>query len=276
MDPLFRKVSYKTSKLITLSYSTSFSIGVKCLHASMRDAIYAIYGFVRFADEIVDTFHDYNKEKLLNKLVEDYYDALKTGISLNPVLNSFQETVKKYGIEDELVQSFLKSMKSDLLKTNYTETEIKEYIYGSADVVGLMCLRVFVSGNDELYQKNMPYAMRLGTAFQKINFLRDIGQDTLGLQRVYFPVLNEKQLNEETKKQILTEITEDFKFASKGIKQLPAKVKWGVYTAYFYYLALTRRITNTKAEQLKYKRISVPAYQKILLLIKAYFYSKLN
>ncbi len=274
MDPLFKKVSYKTSKLVTLSYSTSFSIGVKCLHPSLRDAIYSIYGFVRFADEIVDSFHEYDKERLLNKFIEDYYDALNTGISLNPVLNSFQETVKSYGIEDELVQAFLKSMKSDLQKTNYTETEIKEYIFGSADVVGLMCLKIFVSGNKDLYKKNMNYAMRLGTAFQKINFLRDIGQDTMGLHRIYFPVLNEKQLNEETKNQILKEISEDFKYAAKGIKQLPSKAKWGVYVAYFYYLALTRRITKTKAEQLEFTRISVPSAEKIYFLIKAYFYYK--
>jgi len=276
MDPLFNKVSYKTSELVTMSYSTSFSIGVKCLHPSLRDGIFAIYGFVRFADEIVDTFHDYDKEKLLNKFIEDYYDALNTGISLNPILNSFQETVKKYGIEDELVQAFLKSMKSDLQKKSYSEIEIKDYIYGSADVVGLMCLRVFVSGNEELDERNKLYAMRLGTAFQKINFLRDIGQDTFGLQRVYFPLLNENPLNEETKKQILEEISEDFKFAEKGIKQLPEKAKWGVYTAYFYYLALTNRITKTRAEQLKYKRISVPKVIKIYLLFKAYFYSKFN
>lgn len=274
MDSLFKKVSYKTSKLVTLSYSTSFSVGVKCLHPSLRDAIYSIYGFVRFADEIVDSFHEYDKERLLNKFIEDYYDALNTGISLNPVLNSFQETVKNYGIEDELVQAFLKSMKSDLQKTNYTETEIKEYIFGSADVVGLMCLKIFVSGNKDLYKKNMNYAMRLGTAFQKINFLRDIGQDTMGLHRIYFPVLNEKQLNEETKNQILKEISEDFKYAAKGIKQLPSKAKWGVYVAYFYYLALTRRITKTKAEQLEFTRISVPSAEKIYFLIKAYFYYK--
>ena len=276
MDPLFNKVSYKTSELVTMSYSTSFSIGVKCLHPSLRDPIYAIYGFVRFADEIVDTFLDYDKEKLLNKYIEDYYYALNAGISLNPILNSFQETVKKYGIEDELVQAFLKSMKSDLQKKSYSEIEIKDYIYGSADVVGLMCLRVFVSGNQELYEKNRLYAMRLGTAFQKINFLRDIAQDTYGLQRVYFPILNENPLNEESKKKILEEISEDFKFAAKGIKQLPAKAKWGVYTAYFYYLALTNRITKTKAEQLKYKRISVPKGIKFYLLFKAYFYSILN
>ncbi len=274
MDPLFNKVSYKTSELVTLSYSTSFSIGVKCLHPSLRNAIFAIYGFVRFADEIVDTFHDYDKEKLLNKFIADYYDALKAGISMNPILNSFQETVNKYAIEDELVQAFLKSMRSDLQKTTYSEAEIKDYIYGSADVVGLMCLRVFVSGNEELYQKNKIYAMRLGTAFQKINFLRDIGQDTFGLQRIYFPILNEKQLNEDTKKQILEEISEDFRFASLGIKQLPSKAKWGVYTAYFYYLALTKLITTTKADQLQYTRVSVPNLKKFYLLFKAYFYSK--
>lgn len=274
MDSLFKKVSYKTSKLVTSAYSTSFSIGVRCLHSDIRDAIYSIYGFVRFADEIVDTFHDYDKAKLLEKFISDYYEAVQNGISLNPVLNAFQDTVKKYDIDDALIQAFLNSMKWDLYKTTYNESEIKEYIYGSADVVGLMCLKVFVSGDHKLYENLKSYSMRLGSAFQKINFLRDIGQDTLGLHRIYFPVLNNSDLNEDTKKILLQDINEDFAYALKGIKQLPATSKWGVYTAYFYYLALTSKIANTKAESLKSKRISVSAVWKLLLMLKAYFYSK--
>lgn len=274
MDPLFRKVSYDTSKLVTNSYSTSFSAGVKCLHPKMRDAIYAIYGFVRFADEIVDTFHDYEKEKLLKKFIADYYDALNDKISLNPVLNAFQETVRTYNIDDVLIKAFLQSMEWDLSKKSYTDSEIREYIYGSADVVGLMCMKVFVAGNNELYGKLKPNAMRLGTAFQKINFLRDLRQDTGTLDRVYFPVLNSKPLNEDTKTQILNDIYEDFSIAAEGIKQLPAEAKWGVYTAYFYYLALTGRIKKTKAEVLKNKRISVPVPVKMYMLIKAFFYAK--
>ena len=276
MDALFRQVSYGTSKLVTNSYSTSFSAGVRCLHPKIRDAIYSIYGFVRFADEIVDSFHQYDKKKLLDRFIDDYYQAITNKISLNPILNSFQETVRTYKIDDELVQAFLKSMRWDLEKKIYTEAEIKEYIYGSADVVGLMCMKVFVAGNDELYQKLKPNAMRLGTAFQKINFLRDLRQDTGTLNRVYFPVLNTKPLNEDTKTQILNEIYEDFREAAKGIKQLPSEAKWGVYTAYFYYLALTSRIKNTKAEVLKNRRISVPTALKIYLLIKAYFFAKIK
>jgi len=258
MDKLFQEVSYKTSRLVTKSYSSSFYIGVSSLDASIRDAIFSIYGFVRFADEIVDTFHEFNKEKLLSDFELHYYVAIEEGISLNPILNAFQQTVQKYKISDDLVQAFLKSMKSDLYKTKFTELEIKEYIYGSADVVGLMCIKVFVNGDDDEYEKLKPYAMRLGSAFQKINFLRDLKHDTSELHRTYFPILKTQEFNESTKKIILEDIFEDYRVALIGINQLPDNSRMGVYTAFLYYKSLTKRIQKTKAEHLLQKRISVP------------------
>jgi len=276
MDKLFQDVSFKTSRLVTKSYSSSFYIGVSSLHPTIQDAIFSIYGFVRFADEIVDTFHDFNKEKLLADFEQQYYESLDQGISLNPILNAFQHTVTKYKITDDLVKAFLKSMKSDLHKTKFTEQEIKEYIYGSADVVGLMCIRVFVNGDEDEYEKLKPYAMRLGSAFQKINFLRDLKHDTSQLHRTYFPILKTEPFNESTKKIILDDIYEDYRVALIGINQLPINSRKGVYTAYLYYLELTKRIEKTKAEKLMQVRISVPTYIKTLLLFRAYFYIKLN
>jgi len=251
-------------------------MGVRCLHPSIRNAIYSIYGFVRIADEIVDTFHEYNKEKLLTDFERAYYEAIDEGISLNPILNSFQKTVKSYNISDELVQAFLKSMKSDLYKTKFSETEIKEYIYGSADVVGLMCLKVFVNGNEAQYEKLKPYAMRLGSAFQKINFLRDLKHDSTDLHRTYFPVLKTEPFNEHTKNIILNDVSEDFRIALIGIRQLPGNARLGVYTAFLYYKSLTKRIKQVQAEQIMKERISVPNYLKILLLCKAYTNTKWN
>ena len=276
MDKLFLDISYRTSHLVTKAYSSSFSIGVRCLHPSIRNAIYSIYGFVRFADEIVDTFHEYQKEKLLTNFELAYYDAIHEGISMNPIINSFQETVRKYHINDELVQAFLKSMKSDLYKTKFSETEIKEYIYGSADVVGLMCLKVFVNGDNAQYEKLKPFAMRLGSAFQKINFLRDLKYDTKNLHRTYFPILKSEPFNDVTKQIILNDILDDFKIAMIGINQLPSYARMGVYTAYLYYQSLTKRIQQTQIERLMQERISVPNYEKILLLCKSYLNTKLN
>ena len=276
MDTLYKEVSFRTSQLVTSAYSTSFSIGVRCLDSSIRDAIYSIYGFVRFADEIVDSFHEYNKEKLFAEFEREYFRAIEEGISLNPIINSFQHTVQNYNIEDSLVQAFLKSMRSDLHKTKFTEVEIKEYIYGSADVVGLMCLRVFVSGDNEAYEHLKPYAMRLGSAFQKINFLRDLKHDTDDLHRIYFPVLKSEPINESTKCVILNDILDDFKEAMIGIKLLPENSRLGVYTAFLYYKSLTKKIQKTDAENLFQERISVPNYEKLLLLCRAYIYIKLN
>ncbi|WP_083631152.1 phytoene/squalene synthase family protein [Labilibacter marinus] len=273
---LFDHVSFASSKLVTKSYSTSFSIGVRCLDVSIREAIYSIYGFVRFADEIVDSFHGYNKPKLLDDFEADLKEALIDGISLNPILNSFQHTVKKYHIPYELIYAFLKSMRADLYKNTYNELELKQYIYGSADVVGLMCLKVFVNGNEEMYDDLKDNATRLGSAFQKVNFLRDVKDDMEGLDRVYFPQLQNEKLNQTNKKVILEDIYEDYRVALKGIKGLPKNAKLGVYIAYVYYLGLTRKIEKTKADELMQKRIRISNFKKIMLLAKAYFIVKVG
>jgi phytoene synthase len=270
MKELFDIVSYKCSKVVTQQYSTSFSMGIKLLDKSIRNAIYSIYGFVRFADEIVDTFHDYDKEELLAQFESSYYSAFKSGISLNPILHSFQLTVNKYNIDDELIQAFLKSMKSDLSKKEFDTQEIKDYIYGSADVVGLMCLKVFVNGNEEIYADLKPYAMRLGSAFQKVNFLRDINNDIGQLHRVYFPILNENTLTNDIKKQIINDINEDYRIALIGIKKLPNSSRKGVYAAYLYYKKLTKKIENANANVLLEKRVRIPNFHKIRLLAYCY------
>ena len=271
MKEQFDDVSFKCSKIVTQHYSTSFSFGIKLLDKSIRNAIFSIYGFVRFADEIVDTFHDYNKEELLSQFEKNYYLAHSKAISLNPILHSFQLTVKKYNIDDELIQAFLKSMKSDLSKKEFDEAEIKEYIYGSADVVGLMCLKVFVNGNDTLYNELKPYAMRLGSAFQKVNFLRDINNDTNQLHRVYFPILNGNHLTDAIKKQLIEDINNDYQVALQGIRKLPSTSRKGVYAAYIYYKKLTRKIDKTKAKTVLDKRIRIPNHVKIWLLVYCYF-----
>lgn len=276
MDALFNEVSFRTSRLVTNAYSTSFSIGAKCLHSSVRDAIYSIYGFTRFADEIVDSFQGYNREYLLQEFESQYYKALEDGISLNPVINSFQCTVSKYQIQDELIQSFLSSMRSDLYQSNFAEEEIKNYIYGSAEVVGLMCLKVFVNGDDDEYNRLKPYAMRLGSAFQKINFLRDLKHDTNNLHRVYFPILKTHKFDEMTKKHILDDIYEDYRIALDGIKLLPECARLGVYTAYLYYKSLTKLIEATPAERLINTRIRVPNAKKVILFGQAYLTTKFN
>lgn len=276
MDQLFKQVSFNTSKMVTQHYSTSFSLGVRCFHPSIRDAIYSIYGFVRFADEIVDTFHGYDKEYLLTSFENDYYTALHHGISLNPILNSFQHTVKSYQIDDDLVQAFLKSMKCDLDQRKFDDDQINEYIYGSAEVVGLMCLKVFVKGNCQLYDELEPYAKRLGAAFQKVNFLRDLQHDTEELKRTYFPILKNSPLNKETKQVIIDDIMDDYAQALIGIKRLPNESRLGVYTAYLYYKELTNKIKKTKAERLMQKRIRVSNSTKMLLLCKAYLTTKLD
>ena len=244
MKALFDQVSNNCSRLVTKKYSTSFSLAVKMLSPEIRTAIYNIYGFVRFADEIVDSFHAYDKEKLINKFEADYYEALEDGISLNPILNAFQKTVFQYQISDDLVQAFLKSMKADLHKTEYTtKEEYDSYIYGSADVVGLMCLRVFVNGDTEKYNELKDAAMRLGSAFQKVNFLRDLKDDIDNLNRSYFPNVDLRALNNESKNQIINEIEEDFEVAFKeGILKLPVEAKFGVYIAYRYYRKLLNKL----------------------------------
>ena|SRR6218665_552644 len=277
MKSLFDAVSFKCSKLVTKSYSSSFSIAVKMLSPSIRDAIYSIYGFVRFADEIVDSFHDYEKEYLIDDFEKEYYKAMELGISLNPILNSFQHTVKEYNITDDLVQAFLKSMKLDLIKSTYdTQTEYADYIYGSADVVGLMCLKVFVAGKEHKYEQLKDEAMRLGSAFQKVNFLRDLKDDSTILNRAYFPGINLNNFNEDSKEQIIKEIEEDFRIAYQGIVKLPIEAKFGVYTAYVYYKKLLKKLKNTPSHEIGNSRIRVSNYTKAGLLAQSFVTYKLK
>ncbi len=277
MKAIFDTISYDCSKLVTESYSTSFTLATKMLSPTIRKDIYNIYGFVRFADEIVDSFHDYNKELLFNKFEEDFKISLEQKISLNPILNSFQHTYHKYNIPYHLVASFMKSMRMDLNKKIYdTDEEYKQYIYGSADVVGLMCLKVFVQGDDATYEKLKHSAMALGSAFQKVNFLRDLKADFEDLSRTYFPNTNLMELDEGSKTKIINEIKHDFAVGYKGIAQLPNGAKFGVYTAYKYYYKLLEKLQNTPPLEIKNTRIRVPNYQKFELLAKSYINFKLN
>jgi phytoene synthase len=278
MKQLFDDVSYKCSKLVTNNYSTSFSMAVKMLSPTIRSAIYNIYGFVRFADEIVDSFHDFDKKTLLQEFENEYYKAVKNGISLNPILNSFQKTVKEYQIPDELVAAFLKSMKFDLHKTVYaTKEEYDEYIYGSADVVGLMCLKVFVKGNQEMYDDLKAPAMKLGSAFQKVNFLRDLKDDFETLNRSYFPNIDLGSLNNESKELIIKEIEKDFDDAfENGILKLPVEAKFGVYMAYRYYRRLLKKLKEVPSSEIMDSRVRISNPMKINLLARSYVKYKLN
>lgn len=278
MKELFDNVSYSCSKLVTKKYSTSFSLAVNMLAPSIRTDIYNIYGFVRFADEIVDTFHDYKKKELLVQFENDYYQAKKNGISLNPILNSFQHTVNKYNIDDQLVDAFLDSMKADLDKIDYlTKEEYDKYIYGSADVVGLMCLKVFVNGDEEKYNELKGPAMRLGSAFQKVNFLRDLKNDFELLNRSYFPNLDLGELNQQSKELIVKEIEEDFEVAFRdGILKLPVEAKFGVYMAYRYYKKLLNKLKKVPSQEIMETRIRISNPMKINLLARSYVKYKLN
>ena len=277
MKSIFDKVSFDCSRNVTKSYSTSFSAAVKMLAPTIRQDIYNIYGFVRFADEIVDTFHDYNKEVLFELFEKDLASSLENKISLNPILNSFQFTVNKYHIPNDLINAFMKSMKLDLSKKEYhTEEEYKEYIYGSADVVGLMCLKVFVNGDTIRYDELKHSAMRLGSAFQKVNFLRDLKADFEDLSRTYFPDTDLTKLDEKSKQQIINEIEEDFKAGYEGIKKLPIEAKFGVYTAYSFYKKLLSKLKSTPSAEIKNTRIRVPDYQKYSLFAKCYVSYKFN
>ena len=277
MKELFDSISNESATLITKKYSTSFSIAVRLLAPDIRQAIYNIYGFVRVADEIVDSFEGYPKEELLNRFEGEYQYAIETGISTNPVINAFQKTVKEYNIEAKLVESFLKSMRADLNKQVYeNQEEIDEYIYGSADVVGLMCLKVFVKGDQEKYLNLKKPAMKLGSAFQKVNFLRDLNEDFENLNRSYFPNINPNKLSETDKKKVLTEIKKDFEEAYVGIVKLPKEAKLAVYVAYKYYFNLLSKIEKTPSAILKEKRIRVSNPKKMYLLIVSYFNFKLK
>jgi phytoene synthase len=262
---------------VTQKYSTSFSMATKLLGPSIRKHIYNIYGFVRFADEIVDTFHNYSKRELLDRFEEELAYALEHKISLNPILNSFQATVHQFNIGDDLIAAFLQSMRWDLDKQNYiTNKEYNQYIYGSADVVGLMCLKVFVGGNQTTYEKLKPAAMALGSAFQKVNFLRDLNADFELLERSYFPNVDLSNFEEVDKKRIIEEIEADFNEALPGIFQLPAECRLGVYTAYKYYFKLLMKLKRTPSKQIKDTRIRVPNYQKMGVLARSYVKFRLN
>jgi phytoene/squalene synthetase len=277
MKQLFDDVSFKCSKLVTKNYSTSFSLAVYMLSPTIRDAIYSVYGFVRFADEIVDSFHGFDKESLITEFEDEYYKAIERGISLNPILNSFQQTVKQYNISDDLIQAFLRSMKLDLIKSDYnSKAEYDEYIYGSADVVGLMCLKVFVAGDSERYNLLKDEAMRLGSAFQKVNFLRDLKDDNLVLNRNYFPGVDLNSFDEKAKTAIINEIEEDFRVAYEGIVKLPIEAKFGVYTAFVYYKKLLKKLENTPCHEIGNARIRVSNYTKAGLLAQSFVTYKLK
>ena len=277
MKALFDTVSFACSVKVTKAYSTSFSSAVKMLAPSIRQDIYNIYGFVRFADEIVDSFHDYNKEELFEKFEIELEDAIRNKISLNPILNSFQHTVNKHNISQDLIDAFMKSMKLDLVKQEYKTTEeYHEYIYGSADVVGLMCLMVFVNGEEKKYDELKESPMKLGSAFQKVNFLRDLKADFEGLNRTYFPNTDLNKLTETSKKEIIDDIEADFKMAYEGILRLPIEAKFGVYTAYRYYKRLLKRLKTTPSTEIKNTRIRVPDYEKAELLARCYVKYRLN
>jgi 15-cis-phytoene synthase len=276
MKELFDHVSIRCSRLTTRSYSTSFSFGILCLEKKLRDPIYSVYGFVRFADEIVDTFHHYDKASLFARFRRNTMEALHERISINPILNSFQATVHQYQIEQELIDLFLNSMEMDLHRKDYDEHGFKEYVTGSAEVVGLMCLRVFAEGNDAMYERLKPYAMSLGSAFQKVNFLRDLKADKLGLGRTYFPDLQHRDLNCSIKDRIEDSIQTDFAHAFIGVKKLPRSARLGVYVAYMYYLALFRKIRNTSPEKVLQTRITIPNRYKATLLAYSFVKHQLN
>lgn len=277
MKSIFDNVSKECSKLVTNAYSTSFSMATKMLSDSIRQDIYNIYGFVRFADEIVDTFHDYDKEKLFERFEDDLEQALTDRISLNPILNAFQETYHNYNIDKNLVDAFMNSMRLDLHKKDYlTEEEYKNYIYGSADVVGLMCLKVFVKGDNTKYNDLKDSAMSLGSAFQKVNFLRDLKADFEDLSRTYFPNTDLNQLDEASKIAIITDIENDFAEGLKGIKKLPLEARFGVFMAYRYYNKLLEKLKKTPALEIKSARIRVPNYKKVELLTRSYVKYQLN
>ena len=276
MKNLFDEVSYKTSKITTKTYSTSFSFGILALHKSLRKSIYNIYGFVRFADEIVDSFHDYDKYILFNKFKDDAFFAIDNKISLNPILNSFQETVNTYSIDLALINNFLDSMEMDLSERSYNKENYNDYIHGSAEVVGLMCLKVFVNGNEQLYNKLKPTAMSLGSAFQKINFLRDANIDYSLLGRSYFPGVQLDNFSQSDKIKIEKDIEKDFKDALVGIKMLPSSSRGGVYLSYLYYYHLFKKIKHLSPSRILEDRIRIPNLEKLALMFKASFKNQLN
>ena len=276
MKEMFDQLSANCSKLTTKSYSTSFSFGIYFLGKELRPPIYAIYGFVRLADEIVDSFHNYDKKFLLEKFNRDTFEAIDLGISLNPVLNSFQKVVNEFQIDHQLIHQFLKSMEMDLQDQFYTQDLYKEYILGSAEVVGLMCLKVFTNGSEDEYNRLKPFAMKLGSAFQKVNFLRDVKADLQSLNRNYFPNVNLAAFCDNEKRVIEQEIENEFQEALIGIKMLPASARNGVYLAYIYYKKLFNKIKGLSAEKIMTERIRISNHHKIGLMFDSMIRHKLN
>lgn len=276
MKTLFDEVSHKCSKHVTNTYSSSFSLAINFLHKDFIKPIHSIYGFVRFADEIVDSFHKYDKKELLERFKTDTHLAVADKISLNPILNSFQETVHEYNIETELVDTFLRSMEMDLSRTSYDQKWYEEYILGSAEVVGLMCLKVFSDNDREMYDSLKFYARKLGSAFQKINFLRDMKSDYCELGRLYFPNIAMNEFSEDCKKQIEADIENDFAIGYEGISKLPKRSRFGVYIAYIYYYSLFKKIINTPSAELLTRRIGISTQRKYALLFGSYLRHSLN
>lgn len=276
MKSLYDNLSVEISKMTTRTYSTSFSLGIYFLNKRLRNPIYSVYGFVRLADEIVDSFEGFDKRYLLAKFKQETYDALESGISVNPILNSFLQAVNKYQIGHDLIETFLQSMEMDLEKVDYTQEKYQQYILGSAEVVGLMCLNIFTEGDQEKYTELKPYAMKLGAAFQKVNFLRDMKDDYSLLSRTYFPNVDMSSFTSHAKEQIEDEITEDFRIALMGIKMLPPSSKAGVYMAYVYYNSLFNKIRRLSADRVLSERIRINNGKKIGLMINSLFEYKMK
>lgn len=276
MKQLFDDISQEMSRLTTKRYSTSFSLGISFLNKDLHKPIYSVYGFVRFADEIVDSFHGFDKEKLLTDFKTETYKAIEDRISLNPILNSFQWAVNTYMIPHDLIETFLNSMEMDLDNQVYDKSTYEKYILGSAEVVGLMCLKIFVEGNEDDYQRLKPYAMKLGSAFQKINFLRDLKSDYQELGRTYFPGINMDEFNSIVKKEIESDIEVDFQLGLEGIKMLPNKARFGVYMAYKYYYKLFKKIKQTEVEVILTERVRIPNRRKFRILLTSFLRHNLN
>lgn len=273
---LFDRTTLECSKLITQRYSTSFTLGIKTLHKKLHFPIYAIYGFVRYADEIVDTFHDKDKARLLDQFEADTFQAIQDKVSLNPVLHAFQLIVNQYNIDHALIKAFLHSMRLDLSETTYNQDGYEEYIYGSAEVVGLMCLKVFCEGDEKLYAELLPPAKKLGAAFQKVNFIRDIKSDYEDRGRVYFPGVDFDNFNLTAKEAIEADIQQDFDDALEGIKKLPKEARLGVYLAYKYYLKLFKKIKQCPPGRIKEERIRIPDFRKFGMLVSLYFRHRIH
>lgn len=276
MKAIYDNLSHQFAKRTTKKYSTSFSMGIRLLAPELRQPIYDVYGFVRLADEIVDSFHGYDKERLLNEFREQTWDALNSKISLNPILNAFQKTVNDFNIDRDLIATFLKSMEMDLDFSKYNQAEYEEYILGSAEVVGLMCLKIFVFGDDKEYQRLKPLAMKLGSAFQKINFLRDLKDDYNNLGRTYFPGIDMSEFDNKVKAEIEEDIEHDFRLGYEGILQLPKKSRFGVYLAYIYYYKLFHKIKQLPAEVILKERVRISNKRKYSLVVTGYMRHSFN